>query len=313
MLVRLGARARPRSLLAWLGSDRGRGSLFGFALFLPALVVFLLFAARPVAETIVTSFLRRDLTQPELGTPFVGLANYAQLLSLSSFWATVTNTMTLSIASAVAQILLGFGVALLLNEAFRLRWLLRAAVILPWAMPTVVAAFVFRWLFDASFGPVNAILEAVGIVSQPIAWLGSPSTALLTVIVAHVWKGLPFVILVFLAALQTLPREVHDAAQVDGAGYWRELRHITLPQLRYIIAITLILRFIWTFNWFDLTYLLTGGGPGGATMTLPVQVYITAFRTFQLGLSSAYATMIAVVLMVLTVAFLRLTIREGRT
>lgn len=293
-----------------MSSDRGRGSLFGFALVLPALLVFLVFAARPVAETIATSFFRRDLTQPELGTPFVGLANYAQLFSLSTFWATVTNTVVLSTASAIAQIGLGLGVALLLNEAFRLRWLLRAAVILPWAMPTVVAAFVFRWLFDASFGPVNAILEAIGLVAQPIAWLGSPDTALLTVIIAHVWKGIPFVILVFLAALQTVPRELHDAAQVDGAGYWSELRHITLPQLRYIIAITLILRFIWTFNWFDFTYLLTGGGPGQATMTLPIQVYFTAFRTFQLGLSSAYATLIAAVLMVLTVGFLRLTIRE---
>jgi len=128
----------------------------------------------------------------------------------------------------------------------------------------------------------------------------------------HIWKGLPFVILVFLAALQTLPHDTQEAARVDGAGYWQEMRYIVLPQLRYIIAITFILRFIWTFNWFDLTYLLTGGGPGSATMTLPISVYITAFRTFQLGQSAAYATMIAVVLMVLTVVFLRLTARGAR-
>jgi len=310
MSVRLPARRWPRSRLSWLSSDRGRDSLFGLALFTPALVVFLVFAARPVAETIVTSFSRKDLTQPELGTPFVGLGNYAQLLSLSTFWPTVINSVVLAASSAVAQIVLGFGVALLLNQAFRFRMLVRASVLLPWAMPTVVAAFVFRWLFDASFGPINAILEGLGLVSQPIAWLGSPSTALLTVITVHIWKGIPFVILVFLAALQTLSKELHDAAQVDGAGYWQELRHVTLPQLRYIIAIALILRFIWTFNWFDLTYLLTGGGPGDSTMTLPIQVYITAFRTFQLGLSSAYATMIALVLMTMTVTFLWLVTRE---
>jgi multiple sugar transport system permease protein len=196
-----------------------------------------------------------------------------------------------------------------------MRHLLRAAVLLPWAMPTIVAAFVFRWLFDASFGPVNSLLDSVGIVSSahPIAWLGSPDTALLTVIGVHIWKGLPFVILVFLAALQALPRDLKDAAAVDGAGYWQEVRHITLPQLRYIIAIVFLLRFIWTFNWFDLTYLLTGGGPGSATMTLPIQVYITAFRTYQLGLSAAYATMIAAVLMVVTVVWLRLTTREARS
>jgi multiple sugar transport system permease protein len=189
---------------------------------------------------------------------------------------------------------------------------LRASVLLPWAMPTIVAAFVFRWLFDASFGPINAVLDSLGIISSPVAWLGSPDTALPTVIAVHIWKGLPFVILIFLAALQTLPRDLKDAASVDGAGYWQELRWVTLPQLRYIIAITFILRIVWTFNWFDLTYLLTGGGPGGATMTLPIAVYITAFRTYQLGQSAAYATMIAAVLMVVTVIFLRLTTRADR-
>jgi len=279
----------------------------------PALLVFLVLAAKPVVDTLLLSVHRQDLRRPELGEPFVGLDNYLQLMGLSTFWPTVVNSMVLSLSSAVAQIILGFGCALLLGRAFRLRALLRAAVLLPWAMPTIVAAFVFRWMFDASFGPINAVLDSLGVISQPIAWLGSPDTALLTVVIVHIWKGLPFVILVFLAALQTLPHDTQEAARVDGAGYWQEMRYIVLPQLRYIIAITFILRFIWTFNWFDLTYLLTGGGPGSATMTLPISVYITAFRTFQLGQSAAYATMIAVVLMVLTLAFLRLTAREARS
>jgi multiple sugar transport system permease protein len=263
-----------------------------------------------VLDTLLTSLFRRDLTHPELGQPFVGLDNYTTLIGLSTFWPTVINSFVLSISSAVAQIILGFGAALLLDRAFRGRRLVRAAVLLPWAMPTSVAAFVFRWMFDASFGPINAILDGVGLADQPIAWLGSPDTALATVTFVHIWKGIPFVILVFLAGLQTLPRDLHDAASVDGAGYWSELRWITLPQLRYIVAITFILRFVWTFNWFDLTYLLTGGGPGSATMTLPIAVYITAFRTYQLGQSAAYATMIAIVLMVVTVVFLRLTTRS---
>jgi multiple sugar transport system permease protein len=312
MTARQPTRDGPGSLRSRWGSNRARDSLFGAALVVPALIIFLLLAARPVGEVLLTSFFRRDLTHPELGQPFVGFENYRQLIGLSTFWPTVTNSVVLSLSSAVAQIILGFGAALLLDRAFRLRPLLRASVLLPWAMPTIVAAFVFRWLFDASFGPINAVLDSLGIISQPVAWLGSPETALATVIGVHIWKGLPFVILIFLAALQTLPRDLKDAASVDGAGYWQELRWVTLPQLRYIIAITFILRVIWTFNWFDLTYLLTGGGPGGATMTLPIAVYITAFRTYQLGQSAAYATMIAAVLMVVTVIFLRLTTRADR-
>ena len=309
MAGRLTTPRPPRS--RWI-SERGRDSLFGLALFTPALIVFLVLAARPVAETLLTSLFQRDLTRPELGTPFVGLENYEQLISLSTFWPTVTNSFVLSLSSATAQIILGLGIALLLNQAFRSRRLLRAAVLLPWAIPTIVAAFAFRWLFDASFGPVNGLLDSLGLIDRPIAWLGSPDTALATVAGVHIWKGIPFVILVFLAALQTLPKELNDAAKVDGAGYWQEVRFITLPQLRYIIAIVFILRFIWTFNWFDLTFLLTGGGPGAATMTLPIQVYITAFRTYQLGLSAAYATMIAVALMFLTFVFLRLSTRGER-
>lgn len=312
MTAGLPTRQRPRAAAPWWRTDRGRDSIFGFALVTPALLVFLVLAAKPVVDTVLLSLHRQDLRRPELGQPFVGLDNYLQLMGLSTFWPTVVNSMVLSLSSAVAQIILGFGCAMLLGRVFRFRALLRAAVLLPWAMPTIVAAFVFRWMFDASFGPINAVLDSLGVISEPIAWLGSPDTALLTVIMVHIWKGLPFVILVFLAALQTLPHDTQEAARVDGAGYWQEMRYIVLPQLRYIIAITFILRFIWTFNWFDLTYLLTGGGPGSATMTLPISVYITAFRTFQLGQSAAYATMIAVVLMVLTVVFLRLTARGAR-
>jgi ABC-type sugar transport system permease subunit len=297
-------------VLRVLGTGRAQDRLFGFALFAPALVFFLLLVVGPVVETLATSVLRKDLTRPELGTPFVGFANYANLLSLSTFWSTVGNSVILAGSSTAIQIVLGLAIALLLNEKFHFRLLVRAAILLPWAMPTIVAAFVFRWLFDTSFGPVNAALDALGLIHEPIAWLGSSSTALPTVIAAHVWKGVPFVVLVFLAALQALARELHEAARVDGAGYWSELWYVTLPQLRYVISLVFVLRFIWTFNWFDLTYLLTGGGPGSATMTLPIQVYITAFRTYQLGLSSAYATVIAVVLLAFAVLFMRLANRE---
>ena len=300
----------PRSLLNRLGSDRGRDRLFALALCAPALVLFLLLAVRPVVETLATSFVRKDLTRPEIGSPFVGFANYGEVLALSTFWPTVANSTILALTSATVQIVIGLGIALLLAQRFALRTLVRASVLLPWAMPTVVAAFVFRWVFDPSFGPVNEALEFLGLVNRPIGWLASPTSALPTVIVAHIWKGLPFVILVFLAAIQTLSPELHDAARVDGAGYWRELWHVVLPQLRYVMAIAFILRFIWIFNWFDLTYLLTGGGPGNATMTLPIQVYITAFRTYQLGLSSAYASIIAIVLMVFAGVFLWLATRE---
>jgi ABC-type sugar transport system permease subunit len=293
-------------------TTRSRDSRFALLLAVPALVLLAVLTVYPLGRTFVLSLFRHNLIEPEQGTTFVGVDNFATIFQSSTFQQTLFNTLLIAGVTTAVQIALGFGIALLLNRAFRMRRFVRASVVLPWAMPTIAAAFVFRWLFDPTFGPVNALLQAVGIINDPVAWLADGNTARGVVIFAHIWKGIPFVILIFLAGLQSVPTELYEAARVDGARLWQELRFVTMPQLRTLIVITLVLRFIWTFNWFDLTFLLTAGGPGGATTTLPLQVYISAFRTFEEGLASAYAVIMAALLLVFTLVALRLGWRRER-
>jgi multiple sugar transport system permease protein len=163
-----------------------------------------------------------------------------------------------------------------------------------------------RWMFDANYGAVNKLLLGAHVISTGIPWLGSPDTARLTVTLASAWKGMPYPVLIFLAGLQLIPQEIREAARVDGVRAWQEFLYITLPHLRFVIAIFIVLRFIWTFNSFDLVYLLTGGGPAAATMVLPVRIYIAAFRTFNVGVASAMGTIMAVTLVLFTVFFLRI-------
>jgi ABC-type sugar transport system permease subunit len=284
--------------------QKHRQSLLGLVLILPTFIFLGIFMLRPLIETVLFSFQKRSLIQPNAPSKFVGLTNWKRLFGSSTFAPHVRNTVTLSVLSTLIQIILGLSIALMLNRKFALRSLARAAAILPWAMPTIATAFVFRWIFDASFGTANTLLGYLGIA--PVAWLGSSASAMLSLIIVHVWKGLPFVILVFLAALQGVPAEQYEAARVDGASKWIEFRHITFPNIRFVLTIVFVLRIIWTFNWFDLTFMLTGGGPGTSTMTLPLDVYTEAFRNYDVGMASTFATFMALVLLIFAIWFLRL-------
>jgi ABC-type sugar transport system permease subunit len=284
--------------------QKDRQSLLGYVLILPTFIFLGIFMLRPLIETVLYSFQKRSLLNPDAPTQYVGLSNWRKLFGNSSFFPDLRNTIVLSVASTVTQILLGLAIALMLNRRFPLRSWVRAIAILPWAMPTIAAAFVFRWIFDASFGTANTILNQMGI--EPIAWLGTPTLAMFSLILVHVWKGLPFVILVFLAALQSVPIEQYEAARVDGASKWIEFRFITLPSIRFVVTIIFVLRIIWTFNWFDLTFMLTGGGPGTSTMTLPLDVYTQAFRNYDVGMASTFAAFMSLVLLIFAIWFLRL-------
>lgn len=284
--------------------QQDRQSLLGYMLILPTFVFLGIFMLRPLIQTVLYSFQKRSLLNPNAPTHYVGLSNWRRLFDNSSFFPDLRNTIVLSVSSTVIQIVLGLAIALMLNRKFPLRSWVRAVAILPWAMPTIAAAFVFRWIFDASFGTANTILGYIGIA--PVAWLGSSTSAMISLIVVHVWKGLPFVILVFLAALQGVPMEQYEAARVDGASKWIEFRYVTLPSIRFVITIVFVLRIIWTFNWFDLTFMLTGGGPGTSTMTLPLDVYTQAFRNYDVGMASTFATFMSLVLLIFAIWFLRL-------
>jgi ABC-type sugar transport system permease subunit len=293
-------------------SQRRQDRVLGVLLVLPVVLLVLVFMLSPLVSTFVLGFFSKHLTARNRPTTFVGLKNYRYLFEQHVVQPVWLHSIFISAATVLVQFVVGMVIALLLNREFAGRGVVRASFIMAWGVPTIAAAFVFRWLFDANYGAVNKLLIELHVVSTGVPWLGQSHTALLTVIIVNTWKGLPYPVLIFLAGLQLIPQDIRDAARIDGARFWQEFVSVTLPYLRFVIIIFVVLRFIWTFNWFDLIYLLTGGGPAGATMVLPVRIYIAAFRTFNVGIASALGTIMALTLIIFTIAFLRVTaVRES--
>lgn len=281
----------------------------GFYLVLPALAIIGLIILYPMLDTLLLSFFRRDLLKPEEGRVFVGLKNYLWLTESEEFWNALKNSVVLTTGSVVVQMILGMMIALLLHQDFPLRWLWRGAFIFPWAVPNFVTAFVWIWILETDYGAVNQLLRAIGLA--PIAWLGTVKTAMPATIVVYIWRGLPWVVLVLLAGLQMIPKDLLDAAKVDGASPWQEFVHVILPFMHYVITITVILRSIWTINHFELTYLLTGGGPLRTTETLPLRIYNEAFLAFKFGKSATIGATMFILLIVFSFVYLRALSREG--
>ncbi|WP_043540461.1 carbohydrate ABC transporter permease [Salinarimonas rosea] len=219
---------------------------------------------------------------------FVGLAKYADVLSRAEFWNALVNGIVYAGVSIVLQVVLGIGFALILHQPFRGRALVRGLAFLPYLLPTVIAVLTFKWMVDGSLGIVTILMDDLGL--PPIYWFETESAAMWSVILISVWLWTPFVTTTFLAALQTVPSQLYEAARVDGAGPVRRFFHVTLPVLRPILTVIILLRGVWMFNKFDVIWLTTGGGPIGATEHLPILSYRTAFALFDIGAGAAIAT-----------------------
>jgi multiple sugar transport system permease protein len=211
------------------------------------------------------------------------MANYSRLLQDSDFLQAVGNTLVFTFASVIIKFIVGMGIALLLNTRLWFRSILTGLMLLPWIVPEVVTALTWRSIYDPIFGGLNPILMQLGLIHRPVAWLAEPGLAMASVIVVNVWKGIPFYTILFLAGLKAIDREQYEAADVDGAGVVQKFRHITLPGLRYVIIVTILLSFISTFNTFGLIYLMTGGGPGGATRVFSILAYEKAIIGLRFG------------------------------
>ena len=232
---------------------------------------------------------------------WVGLANYARVLAGDEFWNALWNGFVYAMAAIVLQVVLGIGFALLLHQPFYGRSLLRGLAFLPYLLPTVVAVLTFKWMIDGSLGIVTIVLDTLGL--PPIYWFETESAAMISVILVSVWLWTPFVTTTFLAGLQTVPVQLYEAARVDGAGPIRRFFHVTLPALRPILIVIILLRGIWMFNKFDIIWLTTGGGPLGATEHLPVLAYRQAFTLFNLGSGAAIATLSFLALLVIVTLY----------
>lgn len=286
---------------------------FSLLLLTPALLLLALTVVYPLVRGIYLSLQRYSLVDP-MGNGFVGLTNYQTLLGSEVYrnvWAT---TLVFVIASVVGQFGLGFVTALVLNNQDLWRpGLFRGLLLVPWIVPTVVASLLWKWIFNQQYGIFNYVLLNVGVIPEFRAWIGDPNLAMFSVVLANIWKGFPFHMIILLAALQTVPSDTVEAAMIDGASRFQRFVHVVLPYLRYIIMIDLLISIIWTFQNFTLIWTMTEGGPVDATTTLAISIYRTAFQAFDMGLGSAIGTIWLLALLVFSVLFIRFVGGSERT
>jgi multiple sugar transport system permease protein len=223
------------------------------------------------------------------------------------FWLTLWNSFVWVFGSVVLQFVAGFAAALLLHQAFRGRALVRMLALLPWIIPGVVVGLIWEWLYQPNYGVINDLLIKAGWLHDRIAWLSSPDLAMAAVVFTNVWRGIPFFAIMLLAGLQAIPGELYEAAHVDGAGVLARFRHITLPLLRPIIVVATATRIIWTFNYADLIFVMTSGGPANATQITSTYTLLQAYANLDFGYAAALSVVLLLVMLAFTAAYLRLT------
>ena len=241
---------------------------------------------------------------PPKNRPFIGLANYAQALADPVFWESLWHSLVWVVCAVSLQFALGLATALLLNRSFAWRTLARTLVVIPWALPSVIIGLIWTWMLDFNLGVLNQIGVRLGLLSASVPWLAQPSTAMAGVILAIVWQGFPFFAVTLLAGLQGIPAELYEAASIDGASVFAKFRYVTLPGLAGVITTALLLRMIWVANSLDLILVMTGGGPGTATQTLPLHAFLTAWSGGDYGQGSALAVLLTLLLLGVVVTYL---------
>jgi multiple sugar transport system permease protein len=255
-------------------------------LLMPATVLLLLVVGVPILRVLQLSLCRVELGDG-LTITWAGPGSFLRLWGDARWWSALANTAVFTGGSVALEMTLGTGFALLLHERFRGRGAVRALVVLPWALPTAVIALAWAWIFNDTFGVLNDLLGRLGLLSDPVAWLGRPGTAMLSLIIADVWKTTPFVTLIVLAGLQGIPDQVVEAARVDGLSAAQRLRRVVLPLLGPSLLVALAFRTVQAYGAFDLPYVMTGGGPGGSTETVSLYAYQNYFRYLDFGYGSA--------------------------
>ena len=265
---------------------RAREQRTGWILLLPALILLLLVFAYPILRAFWLSLFTQNLGT-QLKLVFSGFDNYARMVGDGRFWQTMWNTTIFTVGSVLLELILGMGVALVLNQAFRGRGIVRTISLLPWALPTALMGLAWAWIFNDQYGVVNDILRRVGVIDTGISWLGDPTLAMIAVILADVWKTTPFIALLLLAGLQSISGDLYEAHSIDGATAWQSFWKITVPLLMPQIVIALLFRFAQAFGIFDLIQVMTGGGPAGATETVSIYIYGTVMRYLDFGYGAA--------------------------
>lgn len=296
---------RSRDGRATLSTWLDRPAFLALVLLVPTLVLVFGVLLYPILDTLRLSLTDRVLSRPASGA-FVGLANYLEALRDPEFRAAMGRTFYFALVTVPVETTLGLLIALLLNQEFRGRGFVRGIIILPWALPYIVNGVMWKWILNANYGALNALLSQLGLISHYQVWLGDPSTAFNFVILANIWKETPVAVILILAALQTIPRELYEAARVDGANAFRQFWAVTFPMLRPVIAVTMVVKTVWALKEFDLIYIMTGGGPANSTSVATFYTYLTTFKFLKFGYGAAMAFIIVLLSLVIAFVYIRL-------
>jgi multiple sugar transport system permease protein len=290
---------------------RSRGAIaeqrFAYLLVLPGMALFLAVILYPLLNSLRLAFFKQSLVRP--GSSFVGLQQIRDAIR-DDLPGLLLTTLTYTIGATLLPFVLGFALALILNGKIAGRGFLRGVFLLPWLVPGVIVSFLWMWIFNANYGVLNGVLMRLGLIDAGVNWLGHPALAMLAVIIAKTWHSFPWIAVMILAGLQSIPGDLYEAGLIDGAGRYQLFRHITVPQLRGIITIVLLMEVIWNFQHFETIYVMTGGGPAGATTTFSVAVYESAFHAFNLGQAGALGLLWMLLLSGLVAAYLFIERRE---
>jgi ABC-type sugar transport system permease subunit len=284
-------RHSPPDSAGWRGGE----ARLGWWLSLPAVGTIAAIAIGPILWTLWESLHLHDLRMPWLGRPFIGADNYLEALSSPRFREALGHTAIFTLVTVALELGGGLALALVLNRIVRGRGLVRTAVLLPWAVPTVVGALVWRFMFESPAGIVNGVLIASGLVTTPPTWFADPVAAWLPLCLADIWKTTPFVAVILLAGLQGIDRALYESAQVDGAGPWRQFTEVTLPLLRPSLFVAALFRILDGFRVFDVVYVMTGGGPGTATEPIALYTFTSLLQNLRFGYGSALSFIVFVV------------------
>ena len=294
-----------------------RRNLFCYAMVAPAVLMVLLLGIYPMLASIRMSFLQYDLLRMKGGTPFVGLLNYQEVFADPRFRVAILNTFLFAIIVVGTVIFLGLMIAQLLNMEFRARGILRTLILIPWVTPPVVAAMIWMWMFNPERSPINQLLRALGIIQVNIRWLtdtnafGPFSLPMFAVSSVRVWNGLAFVTIMILAGLQSIPRELYEAAEIDGAGSIARFRFVTLPMIRPVLAILITLLSLSAMGYFEINYVMTGGGPRDLTNIVGVLAYQRAFTHYRFDHAAAMTTVVLLITSVMAAIYIRSRLSEG--